>query len=85
MCLLISGDHWRGCNVLGGSEGAGSKAIRSPITVYDPRPTTLYIDKTLEITMDHITTAQYMLTPHHQNTHYLLTEAIFQFISPSSS
>ena len=70
MCLLISGDHWRGCNVLGGSEGAGSRAIRSPITVYDPRLTTLYIDKTLEITMDHITTAaQYMSTPHPRNIH----------------
>ena len=67
MCLLISGDHWRGCYVLGGSEGAGSKAIRSPITVYDPRPTTLYIDKTLQITMDG-TTAPYMtLLP--QNIH----------------
>ena len=58
--------------------------IRSPITVYDPRLTTLYIDKTLEITMDHITTApQYMSTPHPQNIHYSLTLHIFQFISPS--
>ena len=37
--------------------GAGSNLIRSPITVYDLRPTTLYIDKTLQITMDGTTPA----------------------------
>ena len=83
--MNVTGDHWRGCNVLRESEGPGSNLIRSPITVYDLWPATLYIDKTLEITMEHITTGPYMLTLLPQNIHYGLTEAIFQFISASSS